>query len=80
MMRGNPRGLGYLVPESTKKLQGGNVDSWSFDKGGEKWLWCGYGREVIQLSKRMNDAATRCEMTGKEERSGVYLETTLVCK
>lgn len=80
MTRGNPRRLGYLIPEATRTLKGGAVDSWHFDKGEEKWLWCGYGREVIQLAKRMNDAATVCEMTGKEERPGVYIEITLVCK
>lgn len=53
---------------------------WRFEKGEEKWLWCGYGREVIQLAKRMNDVATKCEMTGKEERPGVYIEIRLVCK
>ena len=80
MTRGHPRRLGYLVPEPTRKVKGRANDSWQFDKGEEKWLWCGYGREVIQLAKRMNDAATKCEMTGKEERPGVYLEITLVCK
>ena len=80
MTRGNPRRLGYLVPEATRNLKDGAVDSWRFAKGEEKWLWCGYGREVIQLAKRMSDAATKCEMTGKEERPGVYTEITLVCK
>lgn len=80
MTRGNPRRLGYLIPEATRKAKGGAIDSWNFSKGEEKWLWCGYGREAIQLAKRMNDAATKCEMTGKEERSGVYVEITLVCK
>lgn len=80
MMSGNPRQLGYLVPTTIKKSNGRDVDFWTFDKGEEKWLWCGYGREVIQLTKRMNDMATRCEMKGKEERPGVYIEITLVCK
>lgn len=80
MTRGHPRRLGYLVPEATRKVKGRATDSWQFDKGEEKWLWCGYGREVIQLAKRMNDAATKCEMTGKEERPGVYAEITLVCQ
>ncbi|MBZ2208452.1 hypothetical protein I4X03_014395 [Massilia sp. R798] len=68
------------MPEATRNAKGGTIDSWRFAKGEEKWLWCGYGREVIQLAKRMNDAATECEMTGKEERPGVYVEITLVCK
>jgi hypothetical protein len=79
MTRGNPRQLGYLVPTATKKANGRDIDSWTFAKGEEKWLWCGYGRETIQLAKRMNDATTRCEMTGREERPGVYAEITLVC-
>lgn len=80
MTRGHPRQLGYLVPTTAKKAKGRDIDFWTFDKGEEKWLWCGYGREVIQLTKRMDDRATRCEMTGKEDRPGVYIEITLICK
>ena len=51
MIRGNPRQLGYLVPTTTKKGKSRGVDSWHCDKGEDKWRWCGYGREVIQLAK-----------------------------
>lgn len=80
MMYGHPSQFGYLIPSDSKKLKGGTVDTWEFRAGDEKWLWCGYGSEVIQLAKRMDDSATRCSITGKEERPGVYSEIMAVCK
>lgn len=80
MLSGHPSRIGYLVPNSTKKAKGSAVDTWAFQPGEEKWLWCGYGSEVIQLAKRMDDKATHCTITGKEDRHGWIVEITVVCK
>lgn len=80
MIRGDPRMIGYLIPNATKESRGVTVDTWMFEKGEEKWLWCGYGMEAIQLAKRMHDAATRCEITAKEKRRGVYADVTIICR
>lgn len=80
MMTGHPSRLGYMIPSSAKKTKGGAADIWEFQAGEEKWFWCGYGSGVIELAKRMDDNTTRCTITGKEERRGVYAEVTAVCK
>jgi len=79
-MSGKPERMGYLVPSGGKKIKGGYVSAFEFDAGEEKWLWCEYGTGATQIAKRMDDAATRCELTAKEERRGVYTEVMAVCK
>lgn len=71
-MRGHPNLMQYLVPSGSKKSKGGGSVWWEFDAGEEKWLLCTYGTDAVQIAKRMDDAATRCELTWKEERRGVY--------
>jgi hypothetical protein len=80
VMSGKPERMGYLIPSEGRKIKGGHVTSYIFDAGEEKWLWCEYGTSATQIAKRMNDAATACEVTTKEERRGVYTEVTAACK
>lgn len=80
MLFDDPERLGYLIPNKTVVRKNGATDTWEFQAGQEKWLWCGYGAETVRLFKRMDDAATKCEITGREERRGLYLEMTATCK
>ncbi len=80
VMSGPPERMGYLVPSGDKKIKGGHMTTFVFDPGEEKWLWCEYGTAATHIAKRMDDAATRCELTSKEERRGVYSEVKVVCK
>jgi hypothetical protein len=80
MLSANPKQMQYLVPGSSKKVKGGSASTWSFDAGEEKWLYCTYGRMAVQLSKRMDDKATTCEVTAKLERKDVVTSITAVCR
>jgi hypothetical protein len=80
MLSGNPKQLGYLVPAGSKKVKGGEASTWSFDPGQEKWLYCTYGKMAVQLSKRMDDKATTCEVTAKLERKDVITSISAVCR
>jgi hypothetical protein len=80
MLSGNPKQLQYLVPAGSKKVKGGETSTWHFDSGEEKWLYCTYGRMTVQLSKRMDDKATTCEVTAKLERKDVIALITAVCR
>jgi hypothetical protein len=80
MMSGPPKQMGYLVPASTRKTKSGGVASWQFEAGEEKWLYCSYGTDAIQVAKRMDDKATECTVTSREERKGAIVELTAACK
>jgi hypothetical protein len=80
MLSGNPKEMQYLVPGGSKKVKGGSASTWTFDAGEEKWLYCTYGRMAVQLSKRMDDKATMCEVTAKLERKDVITSITAVCR
>jgi hypothetical protein len=79
MLSGHPKEMQYLVPDGSRKVKGGST-TWTFQSGQEKWLYCVYGTSAIQIAKRMDDKATRCLVTRKEERQGVVVEMTAVCK
>ena len=80
MLSGHPKQLQYLVPAGSKKQAGGTVSIWRFNAGEEKWLYCTYGRMAVQLSKRMDDKATTCEVTARLERKDVITSITAVCR
>jgi hypothetical protein len=80
MLSSNPKQMQYLVPAGSKKVKGGEASTWSFDPGEEKWLYCTYGKMAIQLSKRMDDKATICEVTAKLERKDVITSIAAVCR
>jgi hypothetical protein len=80
VMRGHPTLMQYLVPNGSRKVKGGSVISWEFDAGDEKWLWCSYGTNALQVAKRMDDPATLCEVTVKEARRGVISEMIAECR
>jgi hypothetical protein len=63
MLTGAPETELYIMPaEGTKERP-----VFKFDKGdGQRWLWCGYGG--VQLSRRLDDKATRCVLTFKTQR------------
>jgi hypothetical protein len=80
MLSGDPKQLGYLVPAASKKVKGGEASTWHFEPGEEKWLFCTYGKMAVQLSKRMDDKATTCEITAKLERKDVITSIAAVCR
>ncbi len=59
MMAGPPESYADLVPYKQKRIKNGTATTWVFD-GGEKWYSCIYGSAAVQISKRMDDAATQC--------------------
>ena len=80
-MNGDPSRNGYLVPASAMKHRGETRLSWRFDAGEEKWIWCSYGARAVQLSKRLDDNATRCSVIYKESKQDginyLYAECTM---
>jgi hypothetical protein len=80
MVSGDPKQMQYLVPASSKNVRANAVSTWNFDLGEQKWLYCTYGRMAIQLAKRMDDRATRCEVTVRHERQGAISGITAVCR
>lgn len=80
MMSGPPEKIAYLVPNTTIKRHQQSVDVWSFRRGDEKWLWCGYGAESLQLAKRMDDKATECKVTGNRDKHGHLERISVTCK
>ena len=67
VMRGPPDGGGHLVPDSNRTVKWKSVTDYTFGPGEEKWLVCVYGHPSLQLAKRLDDAATRCEITTVED-------------
>jgi hypothetical protein len=80
MLSGPPDQMAYLVPASSRKLKGGGASTWNFEPGEQKWLYCYYGGITVQLSKRMDDKATRCELTTKTDETKAITGITAVCK
>lgn len=80
MLSGDPKQMQYLVPASSKKVKGDAISTWNFDRGEQKWLYCTYGRMAVQLAKRMDDQATRCEVTVRYERKAAISGITAVCR
>lgn len=80
VMRGHPDMEGYLVPDQTKKIAGGSVQTFIFDAGEERWLWCAYGIGSPQLDKRLSDAATKCVVTVRETKQDGVTGTTAMCR
>jgi hypothetical protein len=74
MMRGHPKQIGYLRPEVRK-----GVSRYTFDAGEEKWLYCSYGA-AVQLAKRMDDKATRCEVSSTKDSTGALATITANCR
>jgi hypothetical protein len=81
MMAGPPQSLSYLVPSGSRKIKGGAASSWQFEAGEEKWLYCTYGgSSVIQIAKRLDDAATECTLTHRETKLDGITEMAAVCR
>ena len=80
VMRGHPDKEGYLVPNGIRKIKGGTVQTYAFDAGEERWLWCAYGAGSPQLAKRLVDTATECAVTTRETKQDGVTETTAVCR
>jgi hypothetical protein len=80
MLSGDPNLMQYLAPASSKKFKGGGSSAWNFEPGEEKWLYCNYGGIAVQLSKRIDDKATRCEVTATLDQVGAIKAITAVCK
>jgi hypothetical protein len=80
MMAGPPESMTYLVPANSKKRKDGSVTIWQFAGGGEKWLYCTYdGSAAIQISRRLDDTSTRCEVSAKTA-GGVVQAAEAVCR
>jgi hypothetical protein len=81
MMAGPPESMTYLVPADSKKQKGRSTSTWRFAGGDEKWLYCTYDRSgAIQISRRMDDAATECQLSYREDRPGNIVEMAALCK
>lgn len=80
MLSGPPKDMAYLVPAASKAIKAGSKEIWHFDSGEQKWLYCSYGTAALQLSKRMDDAASECTITTREERKGVIASLAVDCR
>lgn len=81
MMAGPPQSMTYLVPGGSKKAKGRSSSTWGFAGGDEKWLYCTYdGGGAIQISKRMPDAATECELSHKKDEFGSIADMRADCR
>jgi hypothetical protein len=80
MMAGPPESMTYLVPNRQTR----DTQTWLFEKGdGERWLWCAYGGTGgVQLSRRLDDRATSCTVTSKnQKRDGILaFSASVMCK
>ena len=80
VMRGPPNSMGYLIPSSTKKSKAVTTQTYVFDEGNEKWLWCTYGDSPLQLAKRLSDAATVCTVAFEENKHGNIVRLDVTCR
>lgn len=80
VMRGHPDKEGYLVPNGSKRIKGGTVQTYIFDEGEERWLWCAYGAGSPQLAKRLVDTTTQCAVTIRETKQDGVTETMVTCR
>ena len=70
-MAGPPDSFAYLVPFKQKKTASGSVEIWIFPDRPEKWLYCRYDdSSSIQISKRMDDTATKCTVRFTKSKYG----------
>ena len=81
MMAGAPETMTYLVPNSRNRGKAGASSTWVFAAGDEKWLYCRYGATgLVQLSKRLDDAATSCTITSTSDKRGAVTCATVACE
>ncbi|TQK10268.1 STY0301 family protein [Herbaspirillum sp. SJZ107] len=80
MLSGAPAEMRYLVQASSKKAKGATISTWNFQPGEEKWLYCTYGKMAVQLSRRMDDRATVCEVTATTSSKGSVTSITAACR
>lgn len=81
MMAGPPESMADLVPAREKKAKGRTATTWRFAAGSEKWLYCTYdGSSAIQISKRLDDAATECELSHTRDAFGSIAEMVAACR
>ena len=74
MMAGPPSEMEYLVPDR----QGRDNQVFDFQAGDrQRWLWCGYSGGA-QLSRRMDDQATKCTLTTRGKR-GESMSAAVKC-
>jgi hypothetical protein len=77
MMAGAPESMTYLVPTSSKP----GATTWRFGRREEKWLYCTYdGSGAIQISRRLDDAATECTLTYRETKSDGITGMVATCR
>lgn len=80
MMAGAPETMTYLVPSRSKEGIIKGASTWVFAAGDEKWLYCRYGgSNVIQVAKRLNDAATSCTITRTSDKRGAITRAAAAC-
>lgn len=76
MMAGPPEAMEYLVPGK----QGRNSQVFDFQQGDrQRWLWCAYSGGV-QISRRLDDQATKCTVTTTRKKADASLAATVQCK
>lgn len=80
MLSGEPKEMQYLVPASSKRAPAGGSSTWKFAAGEEKWFFCAYGGQTVELSRRMDDKATTCVATSRRDEVGALVELTAACR
>jgi hypothetical protein len=81
MMLGPPESMTYLIGEGTSRRKGRSVSVWRFNPGEEKWLYCTYDRSgAIQISKRLEDSATECELSHRPDKYGHFTDMVVACR
>ena len=80
MMAGPPDSMTYLVPFRQKSGKVESSSTWLFPDAGEKWLQCNYdGSTAIQISKRLDDAATECTVRYAKSKFGGIASAVAEC-
>lgn len=81
MMAGAPDTMTYLVPSSGNPGKAVGSSTWVFAAGDEKWLYCRYGGTgLVQLSKRLDEAATSCTITSTSDKRGAVTRAAVACE
>ena len=80
IMAGPPESYSYLKPFKQRSYRGGSVNTWIFPEVPEKWLYCRYdGSIAIQISKRLDDAATECTVRFAKSKFGGIESAVAAC-
>ncbi len=78
MTAGPPSMRADIVPYKQVRIKNGSATTWVFD-GEEKWFRCSYGSSAVQISKRMDDAATQCTVRHTADGNPTVASAAVEC-